>query len=424
LTEPNKTDATPDAAPSSTPADQETSGASTRDAPVAAAPDAGALPAPPPVAAVTADAEFYLGVMSGTSLDGVDVVLADLAGHGVRLLGHLRREFAPELLTVLSALQASNRDELHRAAVAAQHLARTYALAITELLHRAGVEPGRIRAAGIHGQTVRHRPDAGYTIQLNAPATVAELIGVDVIADFRSRDVAAGGQGAPLVPGFHAALFRAPFARAVVNIGGIANVTGLPAIASDLPVVGFDCGPGNVLIDAWTARHRGSGYDSDGEWAAQGQTNARLLQALLQESYFQRAPPKSTGRDLFHAGWLDRRLEICDPDSTIEPVDVQATLTRLTAVGIADALRRFWPHAHEIVVCGGGAFNGCLMHMLAEECAPLPVTRCDTLGVAPDHVEALAFAWLAREHVAGRTGSLATVTGARGDRVLGARYPK
>ena len=386
--------------------------------PEPAAAPGGEIPGPGP------DSELYIGIMSGTSLDGVDVALADLSGRQVRLLSHLRREFAPELLTVLRALQSSTRDELHRAAIAAQHLARTYALAISELLHRAGIEPARVRAAGIHGQTVRHRPDAGYTVQLNAPATVAELTGIDVIADFRSRDIAAGGQGAPLAPGFHAALFRAPFARAVVNIGGIANMTGLPAIASDQPVVGFDCGPGNVLLDQWASRHRGTPYDADGAWANGGHTHALLLGALLKDPYFTREPPKSTGRDLFNAHWLDRKLEGCDPGSTIEPVDVQTTLTRLTACSIAESLRRFWPHAHEVVVCGGGAFNACLMRMLAEECSPVPVSSCAALGVAPDQVEALAFAWLAREHVQGRTGNLPAVTGARGTRILGACYPK
>lgn len=379
--------------------------------------DAQMPPAPP-------GAELYIGVMSGTSLDGVDVVLADLSSEQVRLVAHLRRDFAPELLTVLTALQSSAKDELHRSAIAAQHLAHTYALAITELLHRSGTEPSQVLAAGIHGQTVRHRPEAGYTIQLNAPATVAELTGIDVIADFRSRDVAAGGQGAPLVPGFHAALFRAPFARAVVNIGGVANLTGLPALAAAMPVVGFDCGPGNALIDLWTARHRGTAFDAGGAWAADGHTHAGLLEQLRKEAFFERAPPKSTGRDLFNAGWLDRKLEACDPGSQIEPADVQATLTRLTACGIADALRRFWPHAHEVVVCGGGAFNATLMRMLAEECAPLPVASSATLGVAPDHVESLAFAWLARAHVLGRTGNLPAVTGARGERILGAHYPK
>jgi anhydro-N-acetylmuramic acid kinase len=367
---------------------------------------------------------YYIGIMSGTSLDGVDVVLADFSGQRIHLVQHVRREFAPELRTVLVALQATGRDELHRAAVASQHLGRTYALAINELLHRAGVDAEAVIAAGIHGQTVRHRPEAGYTLQLNAPATVAELVGIDVIADFRSRDVAAGGQGAPLVPAFHAAVFRAPFARAVVNIGGISNLTGLPAASSTDAVIGFDCGPGNVLLDHWFARHGGGAFDANGAWGAGGHTHAGLLAALLLEPFFAREPPKSTGRDLFNGNWLDRRLERFDPDSTISPQDVQATLTRLTAVCIAQALQRSWPRAQEVVVCGGGVFNATLMRMLAEECAPLPVVSSATLGIAPDHVEALAFAWLACEHMEGRYGNLPAVTGARAGRVLGARYPK
>jgi len=368
--------------------------------------------------------DLYIGIMSGTSLDGIDVVLADLAGDTVRLVSHLRRDFAPDLRAVLAALQTSGKDELHRAAVAGQHLGRTYALAISELLHRTGIEPEQVRAAGIHGQTVRHQPDAGYTIQLNAPATVAELTGIDVIADFRSRDMAAGGQGAPLVPGFHAAVFRAPFARAVINIGGIANLTGLPGLVGDEPIIGFDCGPGNVLLDLWVGRHRGEHFDRDGAWAEQGHSQAGLLNALLDEPYFSREPPKSTSRDLFNARWLDGKLERYDPASTIVPRDVQASLTRLTALTIAQSLQRHWPQAQEIVVCGGGAFNTYLMRMLAEECAPVPVTSSAALGIAPDHVEALAFAWLAREHVLGRSGNLMAVTGARAPRILGARYPK
>jgi len=368
--------------------------------------------------------ELYIGIMSGTSLDGIDVVLADLSNGAVRLVGHLRRDFAPELRTVLTALQVSGKDELHRAAIAAQHLGRTYALAITELLHRAGVEPEQVCAAGIHGQTVRHQPESGYTIQLNAPATVAELTGIDVIADFRSRDVAAGGQGAPLVPGFHAAVFRAPFARAVVNVGGIANLTGLPAASSEAPVIGFDCGPGNVLLDLWVGRHRGERFDRDGEWASQGHSQAVLLNALLDEPYFQRQPPKSTGANLFNAQWLEGKLERYDPTGSISARDVQASLTRLTAVTIAQAMQGSWPQAQELVVCGGGAFNSCLTRMLAEECAPVPVISSASLGIAPDHVESLAFAWLAREHVLSRSGNLISVTGARAPRILGARYPK
>ncbi len=368
-------------------------------------------------------ANLYIGIMSGTSLDGIDVVLADFAGTGVRLLHHLRRDFAPDLKAELLALQSPCKDELNRSAIAAQHLGRGYAAAISELLQRAGVEPGLVRAAGIHGQTVRHQPEAGYTIQLNAPAAVAELTGIDVIADFRSADIAAGGQGAPLLPGFHAAVFRAPFARAVVNIGGIANVTGLPSLASSEPVIGFDCGPGNVLMDAWIARHRGEDYDREGAWAAAGHTHPGLLQSLLAEPYFAREPPKSTGRDLFNAAWLQAQLARSDPGNVLDPRDVQASLARLTACTIADSIRRFWPQARELVVCGGGAFNGRLMAMLAEEVAPVPVAASDSLGIAPDHVEALGFAWLASEFVRRRAGNVPEVTGARAPRILGALYP-
>jgi anhydro-N-acetylmuramic acid kinase len=367
---------------------------------------------------------LYLGLMSGTSLDGIDAVLVDLAGAGLRLLGHRRGEFPVALRAELAALQAPGADELHRAALAAQLLARAYAATLAELLQDCAVPAAQVRAAGVHGQTLRHRPEAGYTLQLNAPALLAELTGIDVVADFRSRDVAAGGQGAPLVPAFHDALFRAAQGRAVVNIGGIANLTGLPPAASPLPVIGFDCGPGNVLLDAWHAQHRGGGFDADGAWAAQGQVDAGLLAALCREPYFGLPPPKSTGRDLFNAAWLSACLKSHDPAARIAAVDVQATLTRLTAWGIAEALRRHWPRAGEVIVCGGGAYNACLLRLLAQECAPLPVRSSASLGVAPEHVEALAFAWLAREHLARRSGNLPSVTGAAGERVLGALYPR
>jgi len=373
--------------------------------------------------------QLYIGVMSGTSLDGIDTVLADFSDfdktrNGPRLVAHSQREFAPELRTVLAALQSSGREELHRSAIAAQHLARSYAQAIGDLLHHAGVEPEQVRAAGIHGQTVRHQPDAGYTIQLNAPATVAELTGIDVIADFRTRDIAAGGQGAPLASGFHAAVLRAPFERSVVNIGGIANLTGIPAIDAPGEVIGFDSGPGNVLIDLWHARHQGGNFDPNGDWAGGGHSHGGLLEFLLAEPYFRAEPPKSTGRDLFNVTWLDRKLTEFDPDGRVEPQDVQATLCRLTARSIAQAMRRAFPGTSQLVVCGGGAFNGTLMRMLAEECAPVAVIGSAELGIAPDHVEALAFAWLAREHVEGRPGNLPSVTGAKAPRVLGARYPR
>jgi len=294
-----------------------------------------------------------------------------------------------------------------------------FASAVQQLHLNAQVEPEQVRAIGVHGQTVRHNPEAGYTIQLNAPAVLAELTGIDVVADFRSRDVAAGGQGAPLLPAFHAALFTTQSPRAVVNIGGIANVTGLPASGSDQAVIGFDCGPGNVLIDAWAAQSVGDPFDRDGAWAGGGHSNATLLQALLEEPYFSLAPPKSTGRELFNLEWLSQRLA----QRAIDARDVQATLTRLTAVTIGQAIMHHAAHAADVLVCGGGAFNSTLMRMLGEECAPRAVASTAAFGVAPDHVEAFAFAWLAREHVLGRPASMPAVTGARGARVLGALYP-
>ena len=365
------------------------------------------------------EADLYVGLMTGTSLDGVDAVLADLDAFPPRIVGTVHVSLADDLRRELLLLSTSGSDELHRSAVASQHLARGYASAVMQLLLEANVEPAQVRAIGAHGQTVRHRPDAGYTVQLNAPATLAELTGIDVVADFRSRDIAAGGQGAPLLPVFHAGLFTVDSPRAVVNIGGIANVTGLPATGSAEPVIGFDCGPGNVLIDAWAAERLGCPFDRDGAWAAGGHSNATLLQALLEEPYFFLPPPKSTGRELFNREWLSHKLG----QRKMDPRDVQATLTRLTAAAIGQAIGRHVVGGTDVLVCGGGAFNATLMRMLGEECAPRPVASTQTLGIAPDHVEAFAFAWFAHEHVHRRCASLPAVTGARGARVLGALYP-
>jgi anhydro-N-acetylmuramic acid kinase len=364
-------------------------------------------------------AERFIGLMSGTSLDGVDAVLTDFADDRPRLEGHLHRSFAPELRAELLRLQAPSDDELHRAAVAAQHLARTYAALIEDLLLHVGAEPSQVRAVGVHGQTIRHRPEAGYTLQLNAPALIAELTGIDVVADFRSRDLAAGGQGAPLVPAFHAAVFAAAVPRAVVNIGGMANLTGLPPRDADAAVIGFDCGPGNVLLDAWIAEHLGEPLDRDGRWAAAGQPDQALLHDLLADPYFALPPPKSTGRELFNLDWLRRRLH----GRLLDPRDVQATLVELTARSAAEAITAYFAHAEEVVVCGGGAYNPTLMNRITAACAPRPVLSSTTLGIAPEHVEAMAFAWLARAFTQRQPGNLPAVTGARGGRVLGGLYP-
>jgi len=389
------------------------------------APIPGAPPEPTPPAPIAAmpAPELFIGLMSGTSLDGVDAVLADFGAPRPRSLAHAHHDFAPELRAELLRLATPGADELHRSAVAGQHLARGYAAAVADLLLHSQVEAAQVRAIGAHGQTLRHRPDAGYTLQLNAPATLAELTGIDVVADFRARDVAAGGQGAPLVPPFHAAAFATALARAVVNIGGIANLSGLPAGGAGT-VIGFDCGPGNVLLDAWAQEHLGQPLDRDGDWAAGGTASEPLLATLLDEPFFALAPPKSTGRDLFDLGWLRKRLAAhLLVGHRIGPRDVQATLTRLTARLIGDAIARHWPQTADVVVCGGGAFNRTLMRMLAEECGGRPVRSSAELGIAPDQVEALAFAWLAYAHLQRLPGNLPRATGARGARVLGCLYP-
>ena len=363
--------------------------------------------------------ERYAGVMSGTSLDGIDAVVADFAPGGARVcetLGAAHLPFPRALRAALASLQASGADELARAADATVHLADLYAEAILAACASASIAPRDLVAAGVHGQTVRHRPAAGWTIQLNDGARVAERAGVTVVTGFRERDVAAGGQGAPLVPAFHAALFGdATRHRVVVNVGGIANVTDLPPGGE---VRGFDTGPGNVLCDLWHAQHREGPFDADGAWAACGRPVATLLDAMLGDPYFAQRPPKSTGRDRFHSGWLDEHVAKGAPGAA--PPDVQATLVALTARTIADAVRACAHDGVEVLVCGGGARNATLMRALAQELAPRTVARTSDHGVAVEHVEALAFAWLAREALAGRPGNLPAVTGASGPRVLGA----
>jgi anhydro-N-acetylmuramic acid kinase len=358
--------------------------------------------------------------MSGTSLDGVDAVVADFGASACKLLGATTRPLARELRAELFALQSSTHDELARAARAANALADAYAEAIAGALAAARVDASDIVAAGVHGQTVRHAPREGWTLQLNNAARVAERVGMTVVADFRSRDIAAGGEGAPLVPAFHAALFaHATEHRVVVNLGGIANLTDLPPAGL---VKGFDTGPGNVLLDAWHTRHRGSAFDRDGQWAASGRVDDALLASMLAEPFFARSPPKSTGRDLFNEGWIDARL--AEPGATVAPPDVQATLVALTARTIAGAVGDHCVGATDVLVSGGGANNKSLLAAIARALAPRRVATTETLGIPVSAIEPLAFAWLAREAVASRPGNLPAVTGARGARVLGAIYPR
>jgi anhydro-N-acetylmuramic acid kinase len=375
--------------------------------------------------ATTTPAGLYIGLMSGTSTDGVDGVLAHIAAGASharpRILAQASLPMPDDLRRTLLSLNASGPDELERAALASLALADCYAETTAQLLRAAAVPASDVIAIGAHGQTVRHRPDLGYTIQLNAPALLVEQTGISVVADFRTRDVAAGGQGAPLVPAFHAAIFSADAPRAVLNLGGIANVT---LLAPGRPVTGFDTGPANMLLDEWCRRHTGQDYDRNGAFAAAGKPDLLILDYLVSsEPWLAKRPPKSTGRDLFNAAWLDKRLNAWDGYCRrLTPQDIQATLQRFTARTVALAIEREAPDTHDVLVCGGGARNGGLMRDLAE-CLDRPVVPTDTHGVPAQSVEALAFAWLAYAHVNGIPAGLPEVTGARGARVLGALYP-
>lgn len=362
---------------------------------------------------------LYIGIMSGTSLDGIDAVLGDFSQDAPLALGRSSLGFDPELREELLALNTPGVNELERAALAATRLAQHYAQAVKRLLAHTETRASDIAAIGCHGQTVRHRPELGFTLQLNNPALLVELSGISVIADFRSRDIAAGGQGAPLVPAFHAVAFAHPSKhRVIVNIGGIANLTNLPS--SD-HATGFDCGPGNMLMDAWCRLHTGRAFDDNGTWAASGSVIPELLAAMLKETFFHQKPPKSTGRDLFHLDWLKRFVK-----PAYMPQDVQATLLKLTVASIHEAIARHCGGADEIYVCGGGARNGALLNSLRHAFAvsATPVALTDALGINAEWVEALAFAWLARQAMLGQPGNLPAVTGAAHPCVLGAIYPR
>jgi anhydro-N-acetylmuramic acid kinase len=370
---------------------------------------------------------LYIGLMSGTSLDGVDGVMADFDAQPPRILGHASTPFPPDLRAELLALNSRGPDELHRAALAANALMRVYAQVVQSLRDRCGVPAQAVRAIGAHGQTVRHQPQAfdgtGYTIQLCQPALLAELTGIEVVADFRSRDVAAGGQGAPLAPFFHRAWFGQPGqALGLLNVGGISNLTVLRTNGRQL---GFDCGPGNALMDGWCQRHRGTPYDDRGAWAASGTVSRSLLSQLLAEPYFSGPPPKSTGRDLFHLAWLESRLaaHAAAAGAPLAPADVQATLAELTARTCADDLQRHAEGVSRLIVCGGGALNTHLMQRLAALMPGMQVMASDAAGLPPLQVEAAAFAWLARKAVLREPLDLKSTTGARGARVLGGVYP-
>ncbi|MCZ2497367.1 anhydro-N-acetylmuramic acid kinase [Xylophilus sp. Kf1] len=366
----------------------------------------------------------YIGLMSGTSLDGVDGVLCDLsAGPRPRVLAFASAPLPADLKAELLSLNTPGHHELHRAALAGNALSRLYAQVVEALLASGTVARADIAAIGAHGQTVRHQPQCfdgtGYTLQLQNPALLAELTGIAVVADFRSRDVAAGGQGAPLVPAFHQQWFGGSGRDvALLNLGGIANLSLLPAAGGPW---GFDCGPANALLDDWCQRHTGREYDAGGAWGASGRTDPDLLRRLLDEPFFAEAPPKSTGRDLFNPSWLAEHLA---GFAHLPPVDVQATLAALTVTSAAQALTKAaTPATRVLYVCGGGALNHALMRGLAESLPDKQVVSTEAAGLPPLQVEATAFAWLAQRCLDRQPGNLAAATGARGPRVLGAVYP-
>lgn len=354
--------------------------------------------------------------MSGTSLDGIDAALVTFTDGRPEMRASHYRPYDDALKETLLALHQPAHDELHQALVLGNTLAREYAAAVAALLDNAGVAARDIAAIGCHGQTLRHRPELGYSLQIGNHALLAELSGISVVGDFRSSDIAAGGHGAPLVPAFHDMTLRDPDRhRVIVNVGGIANLTNLPPGAA---TSGFDCGPGNMLMDAWVATHRSEPYDRDGAWAASGRVLPALLAAMLAAPYFAAPPPKSCGRELFNWAWLQRHLP-----GDESPVDVQATLLALTASGIAGAIERFCAGAEEIYLCGGGAHNAALRHALAEALPGRAIALTDALGVDADWMEAIAFAWLARQALHGVPANLPRVTGARHPCILGAIHP-
>lgn len=365
--------------------------------------------------------QLYIGLMSGTSADAIDAALVDLqstpqliAQHTLPLSAKIRQQ--------IHALSLPDDNEIDRMGGLDIDLGRLFAQISLELLAKTSFSAAQITAIGSHGQTIRHRPprspEGTFTLQIGDPNLIAELTGITTVADFRRRDMAAGGQGAPLVPAFHRAIFHMQDRnRVIVNIGGMANITWLPAQGQ---ILGFDTGPGNVLMDTWIAEHLGKTYDEDGAWAASGQVSLELLTDLLKTPYFKMKPPKSTGRESFNRAWLDESMRKFT--SALAPADVQATLLELTAITIADNISTLSRIQKEVYVCGGGAYNIMLMQRLEALLSQDTVASTAVLGVDPQWIEAMAFAWLAQQTINHRPGNLCEVTGAKREVILGGVY--
>lgn len=362
---------------------------------------------------------LFIGVMSGSSLDGIDVALTD---ENCKIVATHFQPYSADIKNVLLTLHLPSENELEKSALMANQLAHLYAEAVNTLLRKNNVKVNQVAAIGCHGQTIRHQPrykdGIGYTIQLGNNALLAELTNITAVGDFRSRDIAAGGQGAPLVPAFHQAVFSSSNKkRAIVNIGGIANITFL---TSSDKTLGFDSGPGNILLDHWVKLNLGQEYDADGAWAATGNVHQSFLESMLAEPYFALPPPKSTGRDLFNEVWLKQHIlypYCCSPE------DVARTLVELTAYTIHQAITQYCPAVDEVYLCGGGAHNRLLRDSLQSKLDNTPLSITDALGIDVDWVEATAFAWLAQQALKNKPSNLPSATGANGLRVLGAIYP-
>jgi len=365
---------------------------------------------------------LYIGLMSGTSADGIDAALVDFSLANPLIVTTHYTPYSQALKEKILALCQQGDDEIHRLGELDIILGKAFAQAVNRLLKNATISSQAVHAIGSHGQTIRHYPyhPHRFTLQIGDPNTIAAETGITTVADFRRKDIAHGGQGAPLVPAFHQHVLTADnIHRAVVNIGGIANITLLPQGGRE-PIVGFDMGPGNVLIDTWIHLHKQENYDQNGAWGAHGVVQPDLLKNLLSHAFFDLPPPKSTGREHFNLTWLNKHLH--ELGRKISPVDVQATLVELTVRSIIESIRQFIPNG-EILVCGGGAHNLYLMTRLQELAKPhFTVDSTQKYGLDPDWVEAIAFAWLAQRTLNKQPGNLPSVTGAKEATILGGIY--
>lgn len=366
-------------------------------------------------------ADLFIGLMSGTSMDGIDAALVDFSTTRTHLVTTHTEHYPPSLTkSIVDAVALVDPRTADLAALDAD-IGRCFAEAANKLLEKSGFKTSDIRAIGSHGQTIRHEPDRTdpYSMQLGNADIIADKTRIDVVADFRRRDIEAGGQGAPLVPAFHKAIFAtAGENRAILNIGGIANLTILPADPTQ-PVTGFDTGPGNTLMDNWVRQHLQADMDIDGEWAASGTIDTGTLQKLLEDPYFRKPPPKSTGLDYFNSDWLTDKTGILS--TTHE--DMQATLCALTAATIADAIKQQAANTRRVLVCGGGIHNRTLMRGIKERLTGILVESTSQHSIDPDWVEAMAFAWLAKQKLESTPGNIPEVTGANHRVVLGSLHP-